>query len=128
LDPNDTTKYNPITGEGAIGVEFAGTAVTSMSPFGANIQPAQADPISSLFVASNPDLQWSEGSYRGFFTLTLDSHGANATYYAMRNISSDNLDSFASAQFNVKAGQNKLSRPVAGGAVLAGVLKSNGTA
>ncbi|KAJ7470691.1 PhoD-like phosphatase-domain-containing protein [Mycena latifolia] len=126
--PNDTATYNPITGQGAIGVEFAGTAVTSGSAFGTNVSPAAANAISTVLVATNTDLQWSEGSFRGFFTLTIDSKAVNATYYAMRNITFANLDGFASAEFIVKAGENKLSRPVADGAVLAGVLKSNGTA
>ncbi|KAJ6547488.1 PhoD-like phosphatase-domain-containing protein [Mycena capillaripes] len=120
--------YNPLTGEGAIGVEFAGTAVTSPSAFGTNAPPAATDPISALFVASNPDLQWSEGSFRGFFTLTIDPKTVTAKYYAMNDISTPNLDNFVSATFVVKAGQNKLQRPVAGGTVAAGVLKSNGTA
>ncbi|KAI0709471.1 PhoD-like phosphatase-domain-containing protein [Earliella scabrosa] len=122
--PNDTTTYDPVTGHGAIGVEFAGTAVTSTSAFGAGIKPEDADRMSQTVVSVNPDLQWSEASYRGFFTLTLDPHKAVATYYAMRNISNPNLDSFVSATFIVKAGANRLSRPVAGGKVLAGVLKS----
>ena len=81
------SSYNPLTGEGAIGVEFAGTAVTSTSSFGAGISPVNADKISTVLVAANTDLQWSEGSYRGFFTLTLHPHQANATYWAMRNVS-----------------------------------------
>ncbi|KAI0748329.1 PhoD-like phosphatase-domain-containing protein [Daedaleopsis nitida] len=125
--PNDTTTYDPTTGQGAIGVEFAGTAVTSGSPFGSNVSPANADKQSQVLVSVNADLQWSEGSYRGFFTLALDPNQANATYYAMRNIKTPNLDSFASATFIVKAGENKLSRPVAGGSVSAGVLKSQAT-
>ncbi|KAJ3786798.1 PhoD-like phosphatase-domain-containing protein [Lentinula aff. detonsa] len=125
--PNDSTTYNPLSGQGAIGVEFAGTAVTSGSSFGTNIAPAAADVKSQEYVAANLDLQWSEGSYRGFFTLTIDPNTLNATYYAMRNITFANLDGFASANFVVKAGENKLSRPVAGGSTLAGVLKFNGT-
>ncbi|KAI0332126.1 hypothetical protein GY45DRAFT_1247315 [Cubamyces sp. BRFM 1775] len=124
--PNDTTTYDPITGKGAIGVEFAGTAVTSSSAFGAGIQPVAADKISQVYVQINEDLQWSEGSYRGFFTLTLNTTTATATYYAMRNISNPNLDAFASATFVVEAGANKLARPVAGGSVQAGVLKVQG--
>jgi hypothetical protein len=81
-------RYNPSTGEGAIGVEFAGTAVTSTSSFGSGITPAAADVKSRTLVAVNADLQWSEGSFRGFFTLTIDSNTLNATYYAMRNTSS----------------------------------------
>ncbi|KZT28455.1 hypothetical protein NEOLEDRAFT_1175772 [Neolentinus lepideus HHB14362 ss-1] len=123
--PNDTTTYNPNTGDGAIGVEFAGTAVTSSSAFGAGISPAAADKISQVFVGYNPDLQWSEGSYRGFFTLTIDSYDLNATYYAMENIKTANLNGFASATFNVRNGANKVTRPVAGGTVAAGVLKSS---
>ncbi|KAJ4488125.1 PhoD-like phosphatase-domain-containing protein [Lentinula aciculospora] len=118
---------------GAIGVEFAGTAVTSGSSFGTDILPAAADVKSEQYVAANLDLQWSEGSYRGFFTLTIDPNTLNATYYAMRNIMTDftlafaNLDGFASANFIVKAGENRISRPVAGGSTLAGALKFNGT-
>ena len=80
--------YDPTTGEGAIGVEFAGTAVTSGSSFGSNITPDRADAISTQLVLSkgNEDLQWSEGSYRGFFTLTIDPNTLVATYYAMRNV------------------------------------------
>ncbi|KAJ3551378.1 hypothetical protein NM688_g4737 [Phlebia brevispora] len=124
--PNDTS-YDPVTGKGSLAVEFAGTAVTSSSSFGAHIAPLAADAISQIIVTDplNSDLQWSEGSYRGFFTLTLDPHTATATYYAMRNISNPNLDAFASAVFTVKAGANKLTRPVAGGSVAAGILKAS---
>ncbi|KAJ3726149.1 PhoD-like phosphatase-domain-containing protein, partial [Lentinula raphanica] len=125
--PNDSTTYNPLTGQGAIGVEFAGTAVTSGSSFGTNIAPAAADVKSLEYVAANLDLQWSEGSYRGFFTLTIDPDTLNATYYAMRNITFANLNGFSSAQFVVNSGENRLSRPVAGGSTLAGALKFNGT-
>ncbi|KAJ3937067.1 MAG: PhoD-like phosphatase-domain-containing protein [Lentinula lateritia] len=125
--PNDSTTYDPLTGQGAIGVEFAGTAVTSDSSFGTDISPAAADVKSQQYVAANLDLQWSEGSYRGFFTLVIGPEVLNATYYAMKNITFANLDGFASANFVVKAGENKISRPVAGGSTLAGALKFNGT-
>lgn len=41
------------------------------------------------------------------------------------NLGFANLDGFATAHFVVKNGQNRLSRPVGGGAVNAGVLKSS---
>ena len=62
-------------------------AVTSTSSFGSGITPAAADVKSATYVKNNTDLQWSEGSYRGFFTLTLNTTHANATYWAMRNTS-----------------------------------------
>ncbi|KAK7043606.1 hypothetical protein VNI00_008217 [Paramarasmius palmivorus] len=129
-DPNDTTTYDPVSGEGAIGVEFAGTAVTS-SGFGTSLTPANSDALSRILVAteSNLNLQWSEGHYRGFFTLEVKAETVNATYYAMRNTSNPNLDGFVIAQFIVDAGANKLSRPVGGGVenIKAGALKVNGT-
>ncbi|VDB87290.1 unnamed protein product [Peniophora sp. CBMAI 1063] len=58
-DPNDTANYDPATGEGALGVEFAGTAVTSTSAFGPGMGPAAADNISTALVAApgNEQLQ-----------------------------------------------------------------------
>ncbi|KIJ98387.1 hypothetical protein K443DRAFT_133454 [Laccaria amethystina LaAM-08-1] len=107
--PNDTITYSPKTGAGSIG----------QSAFGAGITPAAADNISQQLAAMNSDLQWSEASFRGFFTLTIDSETLNATYYAMNNISFANLDGFASVNFVVRNRENKLLRPVAGGIVKA---------
>lgn len=86
-DTEDCTRYNPETGAGAIGVEFAGTAVTSTSSFGTGIGPVAADVKSQKYVTVNPDLQWSEGSYRGFFTLTVQPDSLDAAYWAMSDVS-----------------------------------------
>ncbi|KAG7092318.1 hypothetical protein E1B28_008679 [Marasmius oreades] len=126
---NDSTTYNPVTGDGAIGVEFAGTAVTSGSSL-SGIQ-STADAMSRQFVdtGANLDLQWSEGFFRGFFTLTIDPHTLKASFYGMKNISFPNLGATLIAEFVVEAGANKLKRPVGGGVVnvKAGALKVNGT-
>lgn len=53
----------------------------------------------------NTDLHWSEGSYRGFYTLTVSPSQINATYWAMKDIKSFNLDAFPSAIFTVQAGE-----------------------
>lgn len=60
--------------------------MTSSSSFGRTISPADADTISAQLVAANPELQWSEGSYRGFFVLSVGADALNATYYALRDI------------------------------------------
>ncbi|KAJ8700230.1 hypothetical protein PTI98_003275 [Pleurotus ostreatus] len=122
--PNDTTSYNPITGAGAVGVEFAGTAVTSTSTFGADTNQSIAEGLSRQLVQANPDLQWSEGFFRGFYTLTVDVHQIKADFFAMRNITIPNLEAFVSASFIVENGANKLKRPIAGGKINAGALKS----
>jgi alkaline phosphatase D len=48
----DHEEYDPATGSGALGAEFAGTAVTSNSPFGANSSIAQANNQSSSSVTT----------------------------------------------------------------------------
>ncbi|KAG9080719.1 hypothetical protein FS749_007928 [Ceratobasidium sp. UAMH 11750] len=121
--PDDKTSYNPRTGQGAIGVEFAGTAVSSPSPYGDWLPSLIADGISKLFVVTNLDLQWSEGHRRGFFTLSVAEKNLTAKYYAMKDVKSANLNAFMSAEFHVTAGANRLTRPVAGGSVAAGALK-----
>jgi len=54
----DEQEYDPATGAGSIGVEFAGTAVTS-GGFGGTI--ATANRQSSTLVRDNRELQWQEG-------------------------------------------------------------------
>lgn len=83
-------------------------SVTSGSILGDGITPAAADILSSILVTDplNADLQWSEGSYRGFYTLTITTTTANATYYAMKDVKTQNLAAFASATFIVHAGQS----------------------
>jgi len=81
--------YDAVTGAGSLGIELAGTAVSSTSAFGANIQPAAADAISKKFVSNslNQQLQWSEASFRGFFSITINPNNLTGIYYAMRNLS-----------------------------------------
>lgn len=135
-----------MTGAGAIGVEFAGTGVTSASgSFGVNGPVAASNNVSLGLVKDNIDLQWNEGHFRGFFTLSVTSDVLDATYYSLQNVSKyitfspkfslavcayyrfliafRNLDGFASAKFRVKAGANRLTRPVANGSILSGALK-----
>jgi PhoD-like phosphatase. len=61
----DESPYNTATGEGSVGVEFAGTAVSSPSPYGQNISLALSVNASKALVAANRELQWSELYYRG---------------------------------------------------------------
>lgn len=61
----DNHDYDPMTGEGAIGVEFAGSAVSSPSPYGQNISLAMSRNASEWLVMHNRELQWQEVYYRG---------------------------------------------------------------
>lgn len=74
----DESDYDPATGSGAIGVEFAVTAVSS-SGFGGNISSAHNQ--SSYLVRDNAELQWSEGYYRGYTELQISADSINASYF-----------------------------------------------
>lgn len=71
-------EYDPVSGSGSVGVEFAGTAVSS-SGFGTNI--VRANNQSRLLVRDNSELQWSEGYYRGYFELQISAEKIDASYF-----------------------------------------------
>ncbi|OBW64714.1 MAG: Alcohol oxidase [Aureobasidium pullulans] len=113
--------YDSATGEGAVGVEFAGTAVTS-SGFGGTIQSANNQ--SSSLVRDNSELQWNEGYYRGYYELQIGYDAVHASYYGMPTVATRNPLEISLANFTVVNGGNKLQRPVAGGKVESGFIKT----
>jgi alkaline phosphatase D len=115
--------YNSTTGSGAIGVEFGGSGVTSPSPAGANISITNANKFSSWIVGANPELQWQDMYYRGYYELHLSHDEMEANYFGLPTVVSRNGWEIPIANFTVKSGANKLQRPVAGGVVESGSLK-----
>ena len=74
----DTHEYDPSTGVGAVGVEFAGTAVSSTG-FGGTI--ASATQQASTLVRDNSELMWNEGYYRGYFEMKVSADAITAYYF-----------------------------------------------
>lgn len=70
--------YDQVTGQGSIGVEFAGTAVSS-SGFKGNI--AATNNMSQGLIRDNKELQWNEGYYRGYYELHITPSEIVARYY-----------------------------------------------
>ena len=106
----DHHPYNPQTGEGSIGVEFAGAAVSSPSPGGQNISLAASRLASAALVQSNRELQWSELYYRGYFELHITKENVKANYFGMPTIVDRNPHEIPLANFTVQSGANKLQR------------------
>ncbi|KAF2009699.1 hypothetical protein BU24DRAFT_380304 [Aaosphaeria arxii CBS 175.79] len=115
-------QYDPVTGEGAIGVEFAGTSVSSM---GAKDDPSPANSsVRSLdLVNANEELQWAEGYYRGYYELQISPEAIEAQYYGCPTIATRNPLEISLANFTVQAGANRLQRDVGGGVVESGALQ-----
>lgn len=73
-----TKDYNYESGAGAIGVEFAGTAVTS-SGFKGTI--AAGDKSAQGLVGRNDELMWQDGYYRGYFHLSVSPDAVEAKFF-----------------------------------------------
>lgn len=106
----DNHPYDVASGNGSMGVEFAGTAVSSPSPYGQNISIASSANQSSYLIADNRELQWSELYYRGYFELQITPQSVAAQYFGMPTIINRNPQEISLANFTVMAGANKLTR------------------
>lgn len=111
-DRLNNTAYNPATGDGSIGVEFAGTAVSSPSSYGANLTAERYTANAKKLVTINRNLQWAEGAHRGYFEIEFSKTDCNAKFYGYVNNTNPNSEELLVAQFNVKRGANKLTRPI----------------
>lgn len=120
-------EYVPATGAGAIGVEFGGSAVSSPSPYGANISLADANAASAWLQAANDELQWQDLYYRGYFELHVSPAKVEARYFGLPTVVQRNGWEIPLANFTVEAGANRLQRPVAGGVVESGSVKGGQT-
>lgn len=120
----DEHPYDPATGAGSIGVEFAGSAVSSPCPYGQNITHVRANNYSDWLVHANPELQWQDVYYRGYYELTVGHDAVEARYFGIPSIVQRLPYEVSIANFTVKSGANALQRPVGGGSVASGALKS----
>jgi len=117
------SNYSSDSGAGAIGVEFAGSAVSSPCPYGQNITLASANNYSDWLEGANSELHWNDLYYRGYFELQISYDSVNASYFGMPTIINRNPYEILLANFTVMSGANKLSRPIAGGIAESGSLK-----
>lgn len=74
-------EYDSESGSGSLAVEFAGTAVSS-SGFGGTIQSAEEEARS---YATNPELHWNEGYYRGYYELYVSHESVEAKFFGENN-------------------------------------------
>ena len=75
--------YDKATGKGSVGVEFAGTSVTSPSNLGAG--PGGPKQLADT-MAARPHLHYVDGRYRGYFIVDLTRERLQADFYGMATI------------------------------------------
>lgn len=112
-----TKPYNNVTGAGAVGVEFAGTAVSSTGL--STVSVADAESVAETY-SINPELKWVEGYYRGYFELHLRQDEAEARYFGCPTVAERNSWELPLANWTVSHSESHLQRPLAGGNVEAG--------
>lgn len=69
IEPNDPTRYNPVTGEGSLGVEFSSNGIANVGIIG------------EFFMANNPHLKYSNLIAQGYLLLDLNEARAQGEYY-----------------------------------------------
>jgi alkaline phosphatase D len=119
----DEKEYDTVTGAGSIGVEFAGSAISSPCPYGENITLATANNYSSIIEGSNVELHWQDLYYRGYYELHFTKDKVDANFFGIPTIREKKGWEIPIANFTVENGANKLQRPVGGGVVGSGSLK-----
>ncbi|MBM3806936.1 MAG: hypothetical protein FJW22_01950 [Acidimicrobiia bacterium] len=97
--------YDKATGKGSLGVEFAGTSVSSPSNLGRG--PEGPKQLADL-MAARPHLHYVDGRYRGYFTLDLTRERLQADYYAVNTIEERSTQERFERGFITESGRNHL--------------------
>lgn len=95
--------YDKATGKGSLGVEFAGTSVTSPSNVGRDGEKQLA-----AIRESRPHLHYVDGRYRGYYIVDLTSQRLQADYYAMATIEERSAKERFEKGFITESGRNHL--------------------
>ena len=97
--------YDPSTGKGSLGVEFAGTSVSSPSNLGRG--PDGPKQLADL-MAARPHLRYVDGRYRGYFVLDVTRQRLQADYYALATIEERSTQERFERGFITETGRNHL--------------------
>ena len=97
--------YDSKTGRGSLGVEFAGTSVTSRSNVGAG--PDGEKQLAELR-AARPHLHYVDGRYRGYYIVDLTRDRLQADFYAVATIQERSTKERFEKGFITESGRNHL--------------------
>ena len=95
-----------MTGRGSVGLEFAGTSVTSVSNLGAG--PDGEQQLATV-KAARPHLHYVDGRYRGYYIVDLTRERLQADFFAMKTILDRTAEERFVKGFAAPAGEMHLS-------------------
>lgn len=102
--------YDAATGRGSLGIEFAGTSVTSHSTLGAG--PDGEKQLAGI-LAARPHLHYVDGRYRGYYTVDLTRERLQADYFAMKTVQDRTVEERFVKGFAAPAGEMHLTEQAA---------------
>jgi alkaline phosphatase D len=98
--------YDPKTGRGSVGVEFAGTSVTSTSALGAG--PDGEKQITAV-LNSRPHLFYADGRYRGYYVVDITRERLQADFFLMKTVLDRTAEERFAKGFAAPAGEMHLT-------------------
>jgi alkaline phosphatase D len=89
-DPFNPIEYNPLTGTGALGVEYVSPSITAASLASSFEEivgvPGTGDAIVALVPLANPHVKYFDGFRHGYFTLDITGDHAQADWWYVDTI------------------------------------------
>jgi alkaline phosphatase D len=79
--PKDKAKYNPRTGEGAIGVELTGPSISRINMKEAGVPGGLIPLVQSISKSLNPHHLWCQFSKHGYVTLNVTAEKCDAEFW-----------------------------------------------
>jgi alkaline phosphatase D len=99
------SSYDASTGKGSVGVEFAGTAISSPTSLGTG--PDGVKQLAAIR-SSRPHLRYVDGSYRGYFLLDITKQRLQADFFATDPVSQRSANERFAKGFMTESGRNHL--------------------
>jgi alkaline phosphatase D len=128
-DPYNPLVYNPVTGDGALGVEFVTPSITSANF--ESLGPAGVAAFEAVTRADNPHVKFVDFDEHGYFVLDLTPERAQADWYYVDTVLQPSNVERHGASWQTFDGANHLSsasQPAEGGspapATPAGIARS----
>lgn len=104
FDPYNPTRYNPLTGEGSVAVEFVTPSVTSDN-FD-EIFGTPAAPFEVATRADNPHVKYVDFAQHGYLVLDVTPERAQSDWFFVDTLSEPSDSESFGAAYAVRAGEN----------------------
>lgn len=98
--------YDKATGKGSLGVEFAGTSISSPTSLGSG--PEGQKQVAAIR-AGRPHLHYVDGDYRGYVILDLTRERLQADFYGVATVQERSTKERFEKGFVTESGRNHLS-------------------